>query len=467
MRTNKVNDIEQLMLKLNKKDLCEFIREECANDRQFTQRFLAYGAGTILTQNYEDYKSRVEEIIQHFEGKHGYVEYRDTFELNRAICRVIDEADVAMSIDRWEVAVAILEGVAAAGEDIISCGDDSAGELSSIMNECFSKWHELCCAEQLPPVIASKIFELSMANFTGGTLKGYNWWWDWIKMAISLSDTSEKREFVIKELDKVINTQGVDWSDKYNIQEAQRYKLEILSKCGAQEEQRKFMYNNVSNPDFRRRLLQMAWDEDNYREVLRLAKDGVAHDSNYCGLVNEWHKWEFKTYRLMNNKANTLKLSRYFFFNGGRFGEREYSIEAMYAFMKSYVTNEEWSDFVNSLLKEALKKSDEVREIFIYTQEKMWDRYMELLRKSPSIYKIDDVPKDLWNLYKVELIGLYTKCVRGFFHYASDRNSYREGVVILKNLIKYGGKKEADDIIVEQKNRKPLRPALIDELSKL
>lgn len=108
MRTNKVNDIEQLMLKLNKKDLCEFIREECANDRQFTQRFLAYGAGTILTQNYEDYKSRVEEIIQHFEGKHGYVEYRDTFELNRAICRVIDEADVAMSIDRWEVAVAIL-----------------------------------------------------------------------------------------------------------------------------------------------------------------------------------------------------------------------------------------------------------------------------------------------------------------------------------------------------------------------
>lgn len=35
------------------------------------------------------------------------------------------------------------------------------------------------------------------------------------------------------------------------------------------------------------------------------------------------------------------------------------------------------------------------------------------------------------------------------------------------NLIKYGGKKEADQIAAEQKSRTPRRPALIDELSKL
>ena len=105
--------------------------------------------------------------------------------------------------------------------------------------------------------------------------------------------------------------------------------------------------------------------------------------------------------------------------------------------------------------------------MFIYTQEKMWDRYIEYLRKAPSIYNLDDAPREVWILYKDELIQLYASYVRNFFQHASNRNSYYEGVNLLRKLIKYGGKIEADKIIAEQKTRTPRRPALIDELSKL
>ena len=142
-------------------------------------------------------------------------------------------------------------------------------------------------------------------------------------------------------------------------------------------------------------------------------------------------------------------------------------METMYALMKSIVSNGEWNGFVDTLIKEASKKRDGVRVLFIYTQEKMWDRYMEYLRNTPTIYNIDDAPKEIWKLYKEELIKLYTACVRHFFQHASNRNSYSEGVILLRKLIKYGGKEEADAIIVEQKTRTPRRPALIDELSKL
>ena len=37
----------------------------------------------------------------------------------------------------------------------------------------------------------------------------------------------------------------------------------------------------------------------------------------------------------------------------------------------------------------------------------------------------------------------------------------------LRKLIKYGGTKEAEQTVTEQKSRTPRRPALIDELSKL
>ena len=141
--------------------------------------------------------------------------------------------------------------------------------------------------------------------------------------------------------------------------------------------------------------------------------------------------------------------------------------ETMYALMKSVVSNGEWNDFVDTLIKEASKKRDGIRTLFIYTQEKMWDSYMEYLRNTPSIYNLDDAPQQVWKLYKDELIRLYASCVRHFFQHASNRNSYSEGVKLLRKLIKYGGKTEVDKIIAEQKTRTPRRPALIDELSKL
>jgi hypothetical protein len=46
MKTKRVNDIELLRSKLDKKQLCEFIRKECAYDDEFQQRLLALGAGS-------------------------------------------------------------------------------------------------------------------------------------------------------------------------------------------------------------------------------------------------------------------------------------------------------------------------------------------------------------------------------------------------------------------------------------
>ena len=467
MKRKELNDIELLLSQLDKQQLCDFIREECVNDRYFMDRFLALGTGTLYSPDASDYQQRIKDIISDFEGRDGYVRYNMTFDLNRAISRIIDEADVAISNYQWDVAVSVLEAVATAGENIIYCGDDSAGQLGDILHYCFQKWHELSSDELLPEGKKSELFELSLTHFAEGCLKEFDWWWDWIQMAIQLADDEEKQGRIIQELDKVINIKGDEWGINYNRQVAQRYKLEIMSKRGTPEEQFKFMYENVSNPDFRKRLLQMAWDRGDYKEVLRLAVDGATHDSNYAGLVNDWHKWELKVYLQTHDHAGSLRLYQYFFFNGGRFGEEAYSMENIYGQMKSIVLEDEWNDFVETLIKDAVSSRSYFRMLFIYSQEKMWDRYRDYLRKSPVIHELDDAPEEVWELYKDELIQLYTACVKSFFQRASSRNAYCEGVSMLRKLIDYGGRAEVDKIINEQKARMPRRPALIDELSKL
>lgn len=467
MKTKKFNDIELLLAELDKQQLCDFIRVECANDRHFQQRFLSLGTGILLSPKLSDYRTRIMEVIEDFADRHGYVEYSKTFRLNRAICQIIDEAEVAIQNYQWDVAQAILDSIATSGEDILYCGDDSAGELGDILHYCFQKWHQLSSDELLPEGKKSELFELSLTHFAEGCLKEFDWWWDWIQIAVRLADDEEKQGRIIQELDKVINIKGDEWGVNYNRQVAQRHKLEILSKRGTPEEQFKFMYENVSNPDFRRRLLQMAWDRGDYKEVLRLAVDGATYDSSYAGLVNDWHKWELKVYLQTHDYAGSLRLYQYFFFNGGRFGEEAYSMENIYGQMKSIVLEDEWNDFVETLIKDAASSRSYFRMLFIYSQEKMWDRYRDYLRKSPVIHELDDAPEEVWELYKDELIQLYTACVKNFFLRASSRNSYCEGVSMLRKLINYGGRTEVGKIINEQKARVPRRPALIDELSKL
>lgn len=466
MAKHKINAVDLLLSKLDKEQLENFIRKECSHNMQFQDRFLALGAGTVFRPNPGIYASRVEDLIEDYGGRHDYIEYRDTFDFNHAVSQILDEADEAMKKGQWEVAIAVLTGIASVAEDILNSGDDSAGELGAIVSDCFEKWHELCAEESLPEDIRSEIFELSLSRFNERDLKGWDWWWDWIQMAINLADTPKKQTMVFKVLD-TIKSNGDDWSSKYAANTAQKYKLEMMARCGSVEEQLKFMYDNISNSDFRKKLIQLAWDKADYEEVLRLAKDGVNQDVEYAGLVSEWNKWLYRVYRELGDKDNELQLARYFFFKGGRFGEKEYSIDTMYSTMKSIIPHAEWSAYVETLISEAKGKRDIYNLLYIYTSEKMWNEYMSYLREDASPYNIDDAPKEIKKLFREEIIKLYTSAVNRYFQRASDRKSYKEGVSLLRNLIKYGGKKEADQIVAEQKSRTPRRPALIDELSKL
>lgn len=466
MAKQNMDKVDILLSKLDKKQLADFIRKECSINRLFQDRFLSLGAGTLFKPDPAKYASRVENLIEDYSDRDGYIDYRSTFDFNRAVTRILEEAEEAIRKEQWEVAIAVLTGIASVAEDILNGGDDSAGELGAIVDDCFEKWHELCSETNLPISTKSEIFELALSRFKDNDLKGWDWWWDWIEIAIDLADTSDKQSRVIKALD-AIKPIGDDWSGRYNANTAQKYKLEIMSRCGTPGDQVKFMYDNVANPDFRQRLIQMAWDKADYDEVLRLAKDGVNHDAEYAGLVSDWHKWEYKAYHEIGDKSNELQLARHFFFGGSRWGEKEYSMESMYSALKTLVPHEEWQKYVKALINEAQGKRDIVRLLYIYTQEKMWQDYMGYIRKNPSIYNIDDTPNEVKKLYRDEIIKLYASSVRNYFQRASNRDSYREGVVFLRKLIRYGGTKEAEQIVTEQKSRTPRRPALIDELSKL
>lgn len=467
---NNKSAVDELLASLDKNQLAAFIRKECDHDTQFQERFLALGAGTLFIPDPSTYSSRIEDLIEDYGGKHGYVEYRDSFDFNRAVSRIYEEADDAIANRRWEVAVAILAGIADESEEILNCGDDSAGELGAIVDECFEKWMEIAGMD-LPEEIKVHIFELALSKFRAKDLKGWDWWWSWMDIAIELADTPERQKEVLEALDEIKKPVTDDWSGNHAYNEARSYRMKMMARCGTPEERRQFMYDNIDNPEFRRKLLQSAFDEGNPDEALRIAKDGIAHDSKLPGLVSEWKEWEMRVYMKRDNVDNILRLAREFFL-GGRGGRsfslgetNDFSMEKMYALMKSKVAPSDWHDWMENLIKDSSKS--EYQLLYLYTQEKLWDRYMEYLKSHPTRYGLEEAPKEVRNSYKEDFIRLYADCVEEHFYHASNRDAYRDGASMLTKLIKYGGKNIAKRIISEQKNRRPRRPALIDELSKI
>lgn len=400
-------------------------------------------------------------------GRHGYVRYSDTFDFNRAVSQIYDEFNAAVESHRWEVAASALAGISDVAEEILNCGDDSAGELGSIVDECFEKWMELVAFE-LPDDVADHIFNLALDKFKKKDLDGWDWWWSWIEIAIELAHTPDRQKMVLAALDEIKQPVDDNWSDVDAYDQARSYKMKMMARCGTPEEQRKYMYENIDNPDFRQNIIQAAWEEENVDEVLRLAKEGIAHDSQYAGLVWEWKEWEMRVYLKEDDVPNILRLAKEFFLYGNRggFGKpNDFSMEEMYSLIKSKVDKDLWPEWLEGLISDA--STSQCQLLYIFTQEKLWDRYMDYLKSNPIRYLLEEAPSAVRNLNKEEFIKLYAGCIEAHFQHASNRDAYRDGAFMLKKLIKYGGHEEAKRIIEHQKGRTPRRPALIDELSKI
>ncbi len=474
MKTNVSDKVDLLLSKLDRREIDEFIKKECADDRTFRERFLALGAGTVFKPTPAVYKSRIRELMRDYGDRYGFISYGRTFAFSGDLHSIIEEEEEAVMERQWDVAVAILTAVADMSENIIERSDDSGGELGFIVDTCFKNWLELCKEEGLPEKTKAEIFKTAMAHFAKRHLRGWDWWWKWMEIAISLADTGEKQGRVMKAVDDVINAKNSkkDEDEGYNpeseAETAQKYRLEMMSKTGTEEEQRKFLYDNAGNPDFRKRLLQMAWDGGDYDEVLRLAKEGLQHDKDRLGLIYRWHTWEYDVYKQRKDNANMMKTAPYFFFHNGFLDSpKELSMENIYTLMKAIAPDEEWESHLDMLINEALRLDQRTQLLYIYTREKMWDRYIEFLRRHPSLRNLEEAPAEVRQSYKDEFIRLYGGSISESFQRVGDRDAYREGVQRLRKLIGYGGKAEADRIVAGLKAIKPRRPALLDELSKL
>lgn len=414
----------------------------------------------------DTYSKRITGIIKNYVGRYGYVECRDTFDLNQDIMCILDEARYAIEEGDGDIALAALTGISNSAERILNCGDDSAGELGSIVTECFELW-TLFASQPLSKDLADTAYKYVMKKFKKKFLEGFDWWWDWLRLAAKFATTDKKRSAILAELDTFKKPKdNNDWSAKKDYDNARKVRMELIAEHDSKEELLKYLYDNLDNDDICLRLLQMTWDDGNIDECLRIAKqsESLIPDRRYL-----WKQWQLKVYMELDDISSIICIARSFFIDEIRGSSYDNildcSTKAMYSLMKSKIPESEWTEWVEKLAAEP--KIPRHSLLYLYEEEKMWDKYIRYLSKHATSYLLESAPAQVRKLYKDEFIRLYVNCVEAYFKDASSRKEYREGAGMLRKLIKYGGEDQASEIIERQKDRTPRRPALIEELSKV
>ncbi|MCK9414938.1 MAG: hypothetical protein M0Q53_21775, partial [Prolixibacteraceae bacterium] len=411
------------------------------------------------------YIKQIQHLIVVYSGRHGYIGYREAKEFGEAILEILDTARTNIEKRNNNKALAIIFAVLEEVTPVLNSADDSNGYIGGCIEEAVDLINELVETE-IDESLRSEIFNLLMDTFESGKLHGWDWHFDLISLAIQLLRNSQEKQRIQTIVTSIKPTgESYDW----DYRKAQELMHELLLRTENEEAVTQYLKENVSNPDFRERLIKQAIKANDYKYALELANDGIAKDeaNDYIGLANKWREYQLDIYQKLGDDDNIIRLARYFVIKGSSAPE---SLKDYYNLLKKTISADLWSEYLEKMIVELLRKEkgtayDKLVSFFVW--EEYWDRYLILLQKNVTLSRIEAAEKYLTSLYTDQLISLYDLEIRFYIEKNVGRSYYIDACRYIKRMRNLGDIKTVDKLIGEMRNQYKNRRALLEELTKL
>lgn len=462
-----VDEVDGILISLKENEMKDFIRQTCSNDREFRFRFLSKFANTNAPASSAkaSYIMQIQNLIIVYSGRHGFIGYREAKEFGAAISEILDNARTNIDNGNTKQALAIIFAVLEEVTPVMNSADDSNGYIGGCIEEAVELISELIETE-IDESLRSEILNLLLETFENGKLHGWDWHFDLISFAIQLLRNPQEKQRIQTIITSIKPTgESYDW----DYRKAQELMHELLLRTENEEEVTQYLKENVSNPDFRERLIKQAIKTNDYKYALELANDGIAKDesNDYIGLANKWREYQLDIYQKLGDDENIIRLAHYFVMKGSSAPE---SLKDYYNLLKKTISTDLWGEYLEKMVAELLKKEnwttyDKLGSLYIW--EEYWDRYLILLQQNVTLSRIEAAEKYLTFLYPDQLISLYDLEIRSYIEKNVGRSYYIEACRYIKRMRNLGDKKTVDKLIEEMKNQYKNRRALLEELTKL
>ena len=247
--------------------------------------------------------------------------------------------------------------------------------------------------------------------------------------------------------------------DDWQLQEYVREKLRIMEALNLPEaEVDRVIRQFYCFPNVREHLIDCALSEKRIEDAIALLEESKEIDKDENYVVARWCQRLIAIYR-EHDKEDALKTELLFYLTHCSQNNLEYVTA-----LKELTDEDCWPE-----VRETLLRSPSIASVanLLLESEELYDRLMESVRKSGSIFVLDQFTGTLLPYYPDELLTLNLDFLRREMKSADNRKRYYTLIQRLKTLKQYPcGKLEAKKLADEWRTAYPRRTSMFDELKK-
>lgn len=453
--------VDELLDKLSHTDLKSYISEQCRKDSTFRQLFLAKYAYLVVPDSKALYAKQIQAILKSAIGRHGYIEYSAGHFVGSAVGGLLENAQKQVETANYPTAFYIACAIMEEMTKALESADDSHGEIGGCIEPSVEIIYSIA-TKQIPDNLKTEIFDYCLDAFKKKIFSGWDWHFPMLDIATQLVSSAEEAKQVYALLDTVKETNdGWDW----DFRKAQSIRLDLINKMEGKEAAKQYLEQNVTNSDFRKKVIETAISQKDYIKAIHLAEEGIRiDDKSKPGLADNWRNYLLKIYTIQNDTENIRKYARYLFLKAN------HEKKPLFDILKKHVAKENWEKYVNQLITEIIEKErwfnfSAIANIYIW--EERWTDLFGIVKKHVSLNILESYDKYLLPNFTNEISDLYQTAILKFMENSTNRGYYQEACRYIRKMIKMGARDKANFVIKMLQTLYPKRKALMEELQKV
>ena len=430
--------IENILKKVSKEELQNFILEQFKKERSLRNSFIAYFADLIEGDPVEKYKTIIHNLFKSYTDRYGFIDYRKTQKLVDALSELSSKADQIFTGGNIPESMVICKTMIEELPLLINNADDGDGGISSVLEDAFDILSRI--ADKAPPLLKDELFQYCTDEYQKEKYHQYDIDDRFLDLIPELVTTDEQEKIFFELIDKQIEIEKKkDYSD-YTVVRLICTKMEYYQKNNLISEIKKLREKNIFYPEFRRLIIADEIKKRKFGRAKDLCLEGIkiSENKNHFGTAREWQEKILEIAGLENNISDIRKWSEILFFKSNF--EMKY-----FKKLKSTYDISEWKDECEKFI-EKVKKLDKyggyysarvIAEIFI--EEKYIERLLKLVQINKTHLEfIDEYAEHLRDKYPEEIITLYIEAIKSHAK-ITDVKIYYEVIRYMKNLSKIKG----------------------------
>ena len=453
-RKTLAQQVDDLLGKVTHDELILFVRNQAANDSLFRDSLLASFAQYNPNESKTLYAKQVKTLIKVARGKYGFLDSSGAEYVSNELSSMLGLANHYIRKGNHKSAFFICTAIMDELISALEYADDMDGHLTDTIYDAFDTLATIA-QEDPPEEVRKLIFKYCLTSFSKRSFSGWDWHLNFLHLAAYMLSTDSEMEELFKRI------AAIPKSSEYEVKKAQEIQYDVLLKRKGESVAQKYLEQNIDNPSFRARAIQDALDQKDYEKATALANEGIEQDSGYPGLIIDWYDWLLKIAESQNDTERIILYARYLLLKSHN-PKRDY-----YQILKEIVPTEEWTNFVEAIVQEAMERkpyyrTDLVASIFI--REEWWSRLLDLVKKEYTLDQLAKYEKLLAQHFPSELADLYAERIIRYVENHVGRSHYRTACKYIRKMIKLGAREKADEVISQLRQTHYRKKALMEEL---